>query len=401
MNRFERHPILTLGFVLAVLLGLMLAVSEALLQPDVGAEVVVGGDSVPSPQRFLALREWQPLTRFSFGPTEERIANAGSELQGVYPLDTDQFGFVEPSVVHKDADVEIVFVGGSTTESLYVQPENRFPYRTGRLLEERLGLTVNSINAGKSGNNAMHSLLVTIGKILPRRPDFVILMNNTNDVGTLYGHGTYWNEDASYALVRARERSFEGIARDLRDMTIPYTYRHLRRAMRQLSAVKFLPRPDSAFAGQGEEAQDAESRPMPPERMRREFESALRSFVAVVRAWHSEPVLMTQVILPYSPGQQPPPKRANPPSREQLLRGDFAKQDFGSVQEFFNAVIRHVALSENVALVDLARARDWSYAHLYDTMHFIDSGSRHVAAFIAEEMEPLIRRKLAAQAQAN
>ena len=236
MNRFERHPALTISAILGGLVCIGLVLSEALLRPKDGTDVVIGGDSLPRPERHLALREWQPQTRFTFGPPETRIANARGELLDVYPLETDRNGFIEPSIIHENADVEIVFVGGSTTETMYVAPQNRFPYVTGRLLEERLGVKVNGINAGKSGNNTMLSLLATIGKILPLRPDYVVLMHNTNDLGVLRSHGTYWSQDSNFALVRVPERSLETIVRELRDMIVPYTYRSARRALRQLAS---------------------------------------------------------------------------------------------------------------------------------------------------------------------
>lgn len=379
MNRFERRPLLTLCAVLLIMVGALLFVSEALLRPEDGTDRVVGGDSELRPERFLALREWRPLTRFSFGPPESRIANANGDLLDVYPLDTDRFGFIEPSVIHEDPDMEIVFVGGSTTENMYVAPENRFPYLAGRLLEERTGLKVNGINAGKSGNNAMLSLLATIGKVLPRRPDYVVLKHNVNDLAVLRRHGSYWSADSDAALLRTRERSFETVARDLRDMTIPYSYRVARRALRRISSDR------SAMAAETDRSDER----LP--RAAASFESALRSFVAVARAWNVDPVLMTQVSLKgLKPGQGGPQEGAYL-DEERLARGNFSPQSFARAHDYFNAIVRHVALTEDVALIDLAKAQRWNEPALYDRLHFTDSGSRQAAEIIATEMERLLR----------
>ena len=64
------------------------------------------------------------------------MVNSGGILDEEYILRTDKDGFIEPSIIHDDADMEIVFLGGSTTECLYVREENRFPYLTGRRLED-------------------------------------------------------------------------------------------------------------------------------------------------------------------------------------------------------------------------------------------------------------------------
>ena len=71
------------------------------------------------------------------------------------------------------------------------------------------GLSVRGINAAKAGNNSMHSLLLLIGKVIPRRPDYVVLMHNVNDLAQLRRHGGYWNADPGRALVQQRRRSLE------------------------------------------------------------------------------------------------------------------------------------------------------------------------------------------------
>ena len=399
MNRFERHPVITLGaVVLALLLGVLL-LTEALLSPEVGEEAVVGGDAVPSPQRFLQLREWQPLTRFSFGPTEMRIANDMGDLLQVYPLDTDQYGFIEPSVVHEKADVDIVFVGGSTTETMYVKPENRFPHAVGRLLEQRTGLKVNGINAGKSGNNAMHSLVAIIGKVLPKKPDYVVLMQNANDLRMLTYRGTYWNDDPEYALVRTRDRSLGALARDIRDLTFPYTYRRLRRAMQHIAGADLYTGSGTAMAAEPSASTLRDASILPTTKDNRvaraaaDFENALRSVVAVLRAWHVEPVLMTQVSLTGLETQRKEGLQGAYLAENQLARGDFSPERYAAAHAHFNAIIRHVAQSEGATLIDLATAQEWTDAELYDGLHFLDAGSRKAAEIIATQLEPLLRKR--------
>ena len=390
MTRFEKHPVLTLLAVLLVAFVGFLALTEWILAPDGGREDLLGHESSPRPERVLKLREWQPDARFAFAPVETRSANAREPIPEVYVLETDRFGFIEPSIVHEQPDAEIVFVGGSTTECLYVLPENRFPTVTARLLEQRLDRKINGINAGKAGNNAMLSLLATIGKVLPRRADFVVLMQATNDIGVLNRYETYWNDSSDYALVLTPERSVESAVKALRDATVPYTYRRLRRALQSFSAAEPLVRRAAA----GETAQ-ADAPPDPQDkraRMGADFESALRSFVAVVRAWHSEPVLMTQVVV----RKQEDGRRlaGDYLSKEALAAGRFTPESFAGTHDYFNAIIRQVAFSEQVPLVDLAAARDWSDEDVYDGLHFTDAGSRRVAEVVAEALAPLLRARV-------
>ncbi len=382
MTRFERHPALTLIAILLVLLVAGAAVTEWLLAPSGARDQLIGSESDMRPARFLALREWQPNSRYLFGPPETRVVNSVDRVPEVYVLETDGRGFIEPSVVHDDPDSEIVFVGGSTTECLYVLPENRFPYLAARLLEKRHGLRINGVNAGKSGNNAMLSLLATIGKVLERRPDFVVLMHATNDIGVLNSFGSYWNRSSNFALVDRRKRTIENVVRDLRDMSVPYSYRGLRRALDRLGEADLLSRP--AVAAELPATKDGKRR-----RMGADFESALRSFVAVVRAWHSQPVLMTQVRVSNRAAAQGD-LEGGYLSKKALAAGHFTPESFADTHAYFNAIIRHVAISEEVPLIDLAAARDWSDDDLYDGLHFNDPGARRAAEVVAEALGPLV-----------
>lgn len=61
-------------------------------------------------------------------------------------------------------------------------------------------------------------------------------------------------------------------------------------------------------------------------------------------------------------------------SPEALRRGEFDAASFASTHAFTNAIIRHVALSDNAKLIDLAAARTRSSEDVYDGLHFTDTG---------------------------
>ena len=103
---------------------------------------------------------------------------------------------------------------------------------------------------------------------------------------------------------------------------------------------------------------------------------------------------MTQVVLTGREMQQGQGMEGAYLDEGQLALGDFTPESFATYHDYFNAIIRHVALSEGVALIDLARAHKWSDADIYDGLHLLDSGSRRVAEVIARDMELLLREKL-------
>src|SRR3990172_8759556 len=83
-------------------------------------------------------------------------------------------------------------------------------------------------------------------------------------------------------------------------------------------------------------------------------------------------------------------------SPEALRRGNFDRASFGSLHDYANAILRHVAITEGAILIDLAAARHWTREDVYDGLHFTESGSRHVAEIIERALEPLIVQSTAA-----
>ena len=58
------------------------------------------------------------------------------------------------------------------------------------LLAEQ-GLKVNTLNAGRSGNTLHDSLNILLNHVMDDRPDFVVLMEASNDIGVLVKDGNY------------------------------------------------------------------------------------------------------------------------------------------------------------------------------------------------------------------
>ncbi|MEE8276760.1 MAG: SGNH/GDSL hydrolase family protein [Alphaproteobacteria bacterium] len=394
MRRFEKHPVFSIALVLAVAIAGLLAASETYLRLSESVDVVTAGESLARPERHIRLREWLPDTRFVFAPPEIRRLNPGGVVADEYEVNVDGNGFIEPGRVHDDADLTVVFLGGSTTESMFVTPELRFPYRAGRLLEERLGVKVNSFNAAKSGNNAMHSLHILSGKVLAMRTDVVVLMNNANDLGVLSRYGTYWNGDSDFRQLRTRERSLERSFRSLRDLVIPKTYRAIRRALRRLAGRAPTGRALAAEVAAPEAAQPG------IELWADDYESALRQFVATARAWRVRPVLMTQVAL--TDGELRRPARDDGGdylAGDKLARRGFTAESFANSHAYFNQIARFVARSEGALLIDLAAEGPWTDTELYDGQHFADNGSRRAAEIIAAALDDDLRGRLPAATQ--
>lgn len=369
-TRFDKHSgKILVGFWIFLIVG-GLAVLEWSLTPRNGRYAAFGAVSGPGPDRRLMLREWEPSTDYRFSPPPERKQYPQGGLRELYELSTDAQGFIEPSVRHEKPDLNIVFMGGSTTECLYVAPENRFPYLASQKLESELGRKINGINAARAGNDSLHSLLLLVGKVLPLRPDYVVLMEATNDIGPL-SHGTYWQTTGSKRIIDVQKISVEQSIRILTTAIIPYTADLVSRAWRRVKGRHMEPEGGEGGTGGPERSRQD---------MGRDFTNMLTSFVHVARTWGIKPVLMTQV---HIRSQSAVEKQSSFLTREQVNGAGVDPEAFASDQEYFNALIRDVAQSEKVMLIDLARAADWKFGDVYDSLHFTDQGSRKVAAIVA------------------
>jgi len=151
--------------------------------------------------RSIRLREWQPNWTASYTPQAEQLNHSDALIKKAYPVKINSEGFMVYKPADTPTDYSIAFLGGSTTECLYVQDSLRFPYLTAQLLEKQSGKTFNSFNGALSGNNSMHSINLLLNKIIPMQPDIVIMMHNVNDWNVLIKEKSYWNNNPSKSMI--------------------------------------------------------------------------------------------------------------------------------------------------------------------------------------------------------
>jgi hypothetical protein len=197
-----------------------------------------------------------------------------------------------------------------------------------------------------------------------------VLMEATNDIGPL-SRGTYWQIGGSKRIVNVQKISVEESVRILTTALIPYTSEVVSRAWRRIKGKHMDPEGGEDGLGGADRSR---------QEMGRDFTSVLTSFVDVTRAWGSKPVLMTQVhVKPTSSAEQ----QSTFLAREHVNGTLVNPETFASDQDYFNAIIRDVAQSEKVMLIDLERAADWKFGDVYDSIHFTDQGSKKVAEIVA------------------
>ena len=313
-------------------------------------------------ERSLNMREINPNFNAVLWPSEEYIKRTDSlERQG-YLIRTDEFGFIENGneiSFSEKTNKSIIFLGGSTTEQLYIPEKSRWS----SILERNLNKIdqENSYiirNGGFSGNNSMHSTLNFIAKAVPLSPDFVVLMHNMNDLGILRLTGSYWQTPKKFSLIHIYESSTFLMLRQIKDFLIPNSYELIKNTLS--NSDDFAEYRNSNIVG--------------IEHIEDQFRRSLNTFIDVSLAWGVEPILMTQF------------NRVNLEDElfNKISSSMINKEEYVESYVRLNDVIREVSASRNVDLIDLAKLIPSSSDYIYDAVHLNENGSKLVAEILTD-----------------
>lgn len=368
-----RHPKTTLiGVVGGVLLLALLA-----------GEIILSGTAAhPGIPRFINFREHRPLFQDALGPTAEDRRNAPDLPCQAYRLEVDAHGFIKPTAVHAHPQVTVVFLGGSTTECLYMAETERFPYQAGRRLEQALQIPVNSLNAGRAGNNSLHSLNILLNKIVPLRPEIVVMMHNINDLIILLYEETYWNQNPYKAPILTRQttlgQSLGELLGLMRDQAVPHLARALTAAWPQWGGET----PTREFTRTGDGRLEIH-----PARLLRAFRANLQLFVDLCHLYGLTPVLMTQA----SRFTAVPDDFIAGLMRRQEEAYGIAYPDWQRLFAGFNAEIRAVGQANGIVVIDLVAAIPPEPVYLYDAVHLTARGASLASEIIYRDLAALLR----------
>ncbi len=377
-NWLERNPKKVVAAIVLLAIGCLAVVTEKLLALKTHDLINPVGI-----KRSIKLREFNPLYRDVLVPNQDAMRMSDGLVQKPYVIRVDRQGFIMPSKVHDRPDLTIAFLGGSTTECVYVDEANRFPYLVGRLLEGQTHLKVNSYNAGRSGNNTLHCLNILLNKVVNLKPDIVVLMENINDLAILMYEKTYWNTNPSRSPIQERLPAFKTVGQDLRqtfylvrDLTIP----NLSRELKKIFAFRGKTKGDEFHKVRGQKIT------IDQDLLVREFSLNLQTFINICRARGITPVLMTQASR----------LTGNPDPLIKKMMGSLEAGQGITYAEFkgafdrLNQAIRDVGAKNQVLVIDLAREIPPVKENICDVAHFNDRGSRLVAARIAAGLTPVI-----------
>jgi lysophospholipase L1-like esterase len=382
-NWFERHPKKTIaGLVLILMLAATYGAEKLLAYINHTHNLVLFTE-----KRYINLREILPGVDTVDVPPDKAVRESDGLIQKPYRVRTDARGFMLPYKRYEKPDLTLVFLGASTTACIYVEEENRFPYLVGNLLAQATGKKITSINSGVGGNNSLHSLDILLNKIIPVRPDVVVMMHNINDLVALIYDGTYWSKNPTRAAIvdfsfYKNLTGLKALATLARDLYIPNLHAATRILSRKIFGKK-VKDPDDEFAYiRGKKLTVDEAAILD------EFKMNLNTFISICRARRITPVLMTQFNR----------YKINPDPKVLKAMEGFQSDAGISVSKFielyarFNQAIREVGQEHGVLVIDLAALIPQDKQYLYDVVHLNTRGSQLAAQLISERLQPLVPR---------
>jgi lysophospholipase L1-like esterase len=380
---FERHPKKTIAvFVLGFLLAATYGAEKLLAYINHTHNLVLFTE-----RRYINLREILPCIDTVDTPPDRAVRTSDGLVQKPYRVRTDANGFMLPYNHYDRPDLTLVFLGGSTVACIYVDEGQRYPYLVGQLLEQQTGKKITSINSGVGGNNSLHSLDILLHKIIPAKPDVVVMMHNINDLVTLIYDKTYWGSNPTRQPIvnfyfYKNLTGLKALSTLARDMYIP----NLHAATRILSHKVFRKKvkdPDDEFAYiRGKKLTIDEAAILD------EFKMNLQTFIDICRARKVTPVLMTQFNR----------YKADPDPKVLAAMQGFAADSGIPVSKFiqlyanFNEAIREVGQSNQVQVIDLANLIPQDSKYIYDVVHLNTKGSQLAAQVISDQLKPLVPR---------
>ena len=313
-------------------------------------------------ERSLNIREINPNFNAVLWPSEDYINGTDSLERIGYLIRSDKYGFIENGNEINFSDKpskSIIFFGGSTTEQLFVPEQSRWQSILERNLN-RIDQDYHYIvkNGGFSGNNSMHSTLNFIAKAIPLSPDYVVLMNNANDLGILRLSGSYWEAPNKFSLIKVQESTLYLMARQIKDYLAPNSFELL---------TGRLSNNDDFEKFRGSDIVDIET-------IERQYRQSLNTFIDISLRWGVEPILMTQF------------NRIN--LDDELFNSNnysiAEKEKYILNYMRLNEVIREVSASRQIDLIDLAKLIPSSSKYMYDPYHLNENGSILAAEILTD-----------------
>ena len=274
------------------------------------------------------------------------------------------------------ANIDILVMGGSTTNELYVSDEKTWVAQLDGLLAQG-GYKLKAINAGVDGHSSiahLRSFDVWLPQIPRLHPKYILFYIGINEPPA----------DALEGLQFLEEKRFwpKAIRTFKNNSAINALYRTIRGSLRAHQVRLVHQRVDLTSARMVEtwdhDPKEVQSLREAWQARLDAYEARAHKLVALTRGWGAQPIFVTQVRGDY---------RWQGDDLVAISKGSIA---VALELHMFNEVTLKVCRDEKMICVDLERRLKVEDGDFYDFAHVVSSGSRKVAQVIYDGLAPCL-----------
>lgn len=372
------------GLYVLVVLGVGLFATEVVLR-------------LLSPKKFYI---WPPHAKRTYQPKSEWLPGISGEGRFI----TNSMG-IRGDEIPEDAKNRILTLGGSTTEALYLDQDETWPY----LLQKNLNAIPNAPktwvgNVGKSGHNSINHIY-QMKYFVPQVPDLstVILLMGANEVFFQPYWKTEFNPHPQIAPLKTdRENMSSSFSSFPISLKAPYfsnlrqsaLFFHLDRLYWLMNKIGFYQDHQGKFHQKMRALKQAgtlyDKRPDLTLGLE-VYAQNLNTLIDLAQAQHLRVILMTQ---PYAWN-----KNLTPSDQKILWWGWVygAKDTFYSLDvqtyifDAYNQTLLDVCHKRAIPCIDLANKVPHDLSYFYDDIHFNEKGNAEVARVVADALQKEIK----------
>jgi lysophospholipase L1-like esterase len=291
-----------------------------------------------------------------------------------------------------DSRLTVIAIGGSTTECHFLNDDRTWPFLLGRELADSFrNCWLN--NAGLDGHSTYGHIILLNDDVKKLRPSVVLFLTGINDVET---PGPLFHDKLNTRNAYSDFRHFIFTNSEVLNLALNIArgwraqrFNNTTNSMLVLDSNRRLMLPDTVMQ----------------QRLAREgayltgYRQRLTELADTCLAWHILPVFITQPNL-FGVGKDPVTDvdlEAYPTDPGDTINGKLIWE----MLEEYNDVVRSIGLERKVPVIDLAHLMPKNSLYFYDMSHFTNAGAEKVAALLAAELSPVLRRMAAARQAAS
>lgn len=336
-----------------------------------------------SSQCIESLKKEEVVLIYSQNRNEQNAVEPKFEVHEPFKLEkrkyfyqTDSKGFIVTDKNHQNPDLSIYFLGGSTTECIFVTDSVRFPEGVARKLENQYPIKINAYNCGVGRTNSAHTINLLQNKILNEQPDLLVFNHLVNDLAVLYYfEGVYYDNNNTRKL----KSTIGDLYSESNCNNKSATY-----FSSLLDAVSQNKNPKDEFKDERDLSlkNDAEKA-----RIKSIYRKSIRSLLALSEANNIPCILLSQPST-FNLIRQ---KIIKLEIRKSLFKNLSAKEeeafknDFYDLHYDFNKILEEEAQNYEVLFIDLAK-EILQPEYFYDEVHLNDNGARLASQIISQKI---------------